>query len=270
MTKAFVDTTILTNALLKPSSNQPTKALLKKYSETQLPVYAIKEFKAGPLQTFAWFHDKLVLLGSFEKALKVLHGVSRSPRRYRTSTAIESIIEVVNATSRTPMSKLINTYGDSANLGSITTDCYRLAIKSLVYKAWKKRRKLTTLVVQDLDCYEEVDLVENRGLIDLRQLKCKVKTECCLADKLRSDPAKLKLLCDAVKDQPSKRENQKRGQILTDLLRKPKLQITEQMCRDLGDAIIVYFAPDDSVILTTNIIDHNDLAKALGKSVESP
>jgi hypothetical protein len=270
MSKAFVDTTILTNALLKPSSNQSSKDLLNKYSETQLPVYTIKEFKAGPLGNFAWFHNKLELLGSFRKAMGVLQGVSMSPSRYRVSTALEAIMEATYATGKTTAGELVGKYGALAEDEAMITDRYRLAIKDLVYKAWKKRRKMTTKVVQELSCYEELELKDNRGLIELKPTKCKVVSECCLADALRSNPGKLRKLCTAIQGQPRNREREKRYQILTDLLRKPKMLIDEKMCRYLGDAIIVYFAPDDATILTTNLKDHESLAAVLGKSVESP
>lgn len=270
MSKAFLDTTILTNALLKPSGNQATKSLLKKYNETQLPVYTIKEFKAGPLRNFAWFHNKLVLLGSFRKAMVVLHGVSRSPMRYRTSTAIEALIEAIYATENTTAGHLVQKYGSAASDEFMTTDRFRLAIKGLIHKAWKKRRKLTTHVVQELSCYEEVDPKDSRGLIDLKPYRCNPIRECCLASDLRSNPLNLKAMHNAVNNQPTNRERQKRSQILNDMIRKPKYLLTEKSCRYLGDAIIVFFAPNDSIILTTNLSDHEALANALGKTVEAP
>ena len=59
-------------------------------------------------------------------------------------------------------------------------------------------------------------------------------------------------------------------QVLSDLIRNPKRPMTQQMCRDLGDAFFALFAPDNAVILTTNRKDHEPLAHALGKKVESP
>ena len=60
MSKAFVDTTILTDSLLKDGAVAKTpKKGLKQFEITELPVYAIKEFKSGPLKNFKWFHNKL-------------------------------------------------------------------------------------------------------------------------------------------------------------------------------------------------------------------
>ncbi len=62
MNKAYVETTVLTNVLVKPSSAKEAvaKAALSRYEETLLPVYSIKEFKAGPLYHYSYIHDKLV------------------------------------------------------------------------------------------------------------------------------------------------------------------------------------------------------------------
>jgi hypothetical protein len=46
--------------------------------------------------------------------------------------------------------------------------------------------------------------------------------------------------------------------------------MSEKVCRDLGDAIIVFFAPADCVLLTTNKRDFEPLANALGKTVDLP
>jgi hypothetical protein len=51
---------------------------------------------------------------------------------------------------------------------------------------------------------------------------------------------------------------------------RTKVDITDEKCRDLGDAIFVALAPDDAVILTTNVRDHALLANAIGKKVKAP
>ena len=60
MNKAVVDTTILTDVLLNTGEVRANALnAISHYDETYLPVYAIKEFKAGPLKNFVW-----MLLGS--------------------------------------------------------------------------------------------------------------------------------------------------------------------------------------------------------------
>jgi hypothetical protein len=60
MKVAFVDTTVLTDILLKTDwQRERSVKALRSFRRTELPVYAIKEFKAGPLGHFVWLHNKL-------------------------------------------------------------------------------------------------------------------------------------------------------------------------------------------------------------------
>ena len=54
---AYVDTTILTDVLLKKGeAHDDALAALAKFDVTQLPLYAIKEFKRGPLNNYRWMY----------------------------------------------------------------------------------------------------------------------------------------------------------------------------------------------------------------------
>ena len=78
-------------------------------------------------------------------------------------------------------------------------------------------------------------------------------------------------LVAAIDSQPSKPENQRRRKVLKEMYRIPKRYVvTNQACRDLGDAIFALFAPADSTVLTTNLKDHLPLAQALGKTATEP
>jgi len=271
MKKAFIDTTVLTDALLKPHTKaKSAKKALKYYDITELPVYAIKEFKAGPLKYFIWFHNKLATLQSFTKALDALHGISRSPRRYYTSTAIEALREASHSIGNQTPKDLENKYGENAKLDKIHSDEYRSAIKVLVFKAWKRRRKITTDIVLPLTCYREESPYEKRGQIEHMPIRCQKDVECVLSKQLRDKKWRndIAALLVQIKSLEGKSENQKRAHALRKLYLNR--QISEKECRDLGDAIFVLFAPQDATILTTNIKDFEPLASALGKKVERP
>jgi len=142
-------------------------------------------------------------------------------------------------------------------------------------RAWKKRRQLTSTVVHELNCYPEGDIVEERGLIELGEVDCCPKDECCLAEELRRNPESLKKMKAAIADQTrkegnvQKKENVKRSQVLRNLIR-PSHKLTPKQCRYLGDAVFAYFCPPDAVILTTNTTDLIPLAEAVGKKAEAP
>jgi len=69
---------------------------------------------------------------------------------------------------------------------------------------------------------------------------------------------------------PVKPENSRRIKILKEFLKKKGHFVLEDKdCRGLGDVIFAIFCPNDAVVLTTNIVDHEPLAKVLGKKVET-
>src|SRR5579871_2392092 len=90
MSDAFVETTVLTDLLLKPGTakNARATAALRRYSKTLLPVYSIKEWKAGPLDYFAYLHDKLFVTGSLRKTFAAIAAL---PSGYRKSTSMEAL-----------------------------------------------------------------------------------------------------------------------------------------------------------------------------------
>jgi hypothetical protein len=272
MNKAFVDTTILANSLLKDDiTANVAKDALARFDITELPVYAIKEFKAGPLHKFKWFHNKLALTGSFDHSIAALHRMSLTPRRYTTATAIEALRTATDRLKHTNLLSLVKKYGVRANSDNVLCDQYRLTLKAKILKAWKFRRRLTTSIVVPLSCYEETGPYELQdGQIEIENLHCVVNKECCLAPVLRARLEELKKLRDAIIKEPKTAENDRRLRTLKDLIRKPKALVTEKACCNLGDAFFALFAPSDSVILTTNLKDHSALANALAKRAESP
>jgi len=273
MAKAFVDTTVLTNILLKSSdvSGKDAKALVARYRESELPVYAIKEFKSGPLRNFAWMHNKLAGTKSFFQAIAALQKMSLTPRRYTTATALEALREATRKLMKPQTAAdLAAQYGDSGSLDLFLCDQFQNALKASIYRAWNRRRQITTAVVGPLNCYQEAPPVEERGQIELNPVKCHPSSECCLADQLRRMISDINKLRDTLGEQPTKRENEKRAQALRSIARTPKRKFTEEMCRNLGDAYFVLFAPEGATILTTNSKDIGPLASVLNKSTEVP
>jgi|SRR5579859_513462 len=271
MAKAYVETTVLTDALLKPGSRALTAtATIRSFEESLLPVYAIKEMKAGPLHHYVWLHGKLVTTNSWSKTLEQLRKMATTPRRYWVSSAVEALEAAANKHKSTTLASLVKKYGESAKDDVVLCDRYRLALRSIIMRAWKQRRKLTSSVVQELDCYGETELVEERGLIELGDVRCKPKRECSLAHALKGNSEALQKLRTALERQEDKLENVKRLRVLKDLIRVPKQLLDEQKCRHLGDAFFAFFCPTDAVILTTNIKDIAPLAGSLGKSAQKP
>lgn len=269
---AFVDTTIVADALLKPGSalSSAAHAALRRYKRTELPVYAIRELKAGPIANMVWFHNKLVITGSYHKSIEALQRSSLTPRRYLTATALDALRASAYRTRTMTLTDLVRRYGENAKADAVDRDRCRLALRTLIAKAWLRRRQVTSDVVLPIPCYREVAPFEERGLLVIEPKACEPRPECSLAARLKERPEDLQRLRDAVDRGPSTPENKRRSKALRRLVRKPKTPMTFDDCRDLGDAFFAFFCPPDAAILTTNQRDHAPLAAALGKTVEIP
>ena len=263
MTDAYVETTILADILLKPKSSKRQKAIdaLARYDRTMLPVYSIKEWKAGALDYFAYLHDKLVETKSVAKTWRA---VAALPRTNRKDTSVEALAAAVSI-------KQPRTFAGAVDIDSVLADRYRLNLMQLIIRSWGRRRTITTEVVDELPCYvESAPRVGKDGYFDLRPTKCDPDQECCLGPLLKSQPARLEALREAISKTSNRNEDIKRRQALKLLLKRPKEKVDRETCRHLGDAIFAFFCPEGAVVLTTNLRDHKPLAESVGRSAEKP
>lgn len=269
MSKAYVETTVLTNALVKPGSTKEAQARagLARYTETLLPVYSIKEWKAEALDHYAYVHDKLVETRSLRFTFAAVNSLNpvKDARRHRTSLeALEAAAALEPALPNT--NPVAPTERDEE-----MADRYRLALESLILRSWDKRRKLTTATIQDLECYTETrPSIGKNGLFDLTPQQCDGDRHCCLWGNLTDRDDLLRALRDAIPENSTRYEDRHRRKVLKQLINTPKIPLDRDQCRWLGDAVFAFFCPDDAVILTTNIGDHQRLAKAIGKQAEKP
>jgi hypothetical protein len=161
--------------------------------------------------------------------------------------------------------------GKHSPLDEEAADRLRLATASLIIRSWRKRRKVTTEVIQDLECYTEAPpRVQKDGLFDLKPQQCDPEHECSLAAQLKARPEMLKALRDAIPENSIRREDRERRAVLKQLIRNSKSPLDRESCCKLGDAIFAFFCPETAVVLTTNLRDHKPLAEALGKNAEAP
>jgi hypothetical protein len=212
----------------------------------------------------------LVETNSFSATFASLQRLSGTPQRYLTSTSIEALRVSAYGSERTTLKHLSAKYGETAAFAAVQRDEYRLAIKNAVLRAWKRRRRITSEVVEPLSCYLEVGPYEIRGLLELQPVRCNAPDGCALSAKLRQSLDELKKMKQAVDAQVQKPENIHRARALKEIIRKPRSPVSEEKCRHLGDAMIALLAPTDAVILTTNKRDLAPLANALNKRVEKP
>jgi hypothetical protein len=264
MSDAFVETTVFTDILLKPGTpkQKRARAAFERFQHTLLPVYSIKEWKAGPLNYFAYVHDKLAFTKSLRKTLIAL---SSLPVGYRKNTSYEALAAAAVNERYVPMRR------SDASRDTEMADRYRLALRSLIIRSWRKRRYITSHVIQDLDCYTEVEpQIGKDGFFDLSPQYCERDRECCLSSRLKSEPHLLRALRDAIPETSVREEDRRRRKVLKQLINRPKDPLDREMCRALGDAIFAFFCPPGATVLTTNLKDHQPLARAVGKEAEKP
>ena len=270
MSKAFVDTTILADCLLKPSpAGEPSRKALAQFSTTLLPCFAIKEFKSGAFAGFVYAHNVLLEADSLTGALDRVHRLSRTPKRYLTSTAIEALRE---AHYTSLGDDLVSKYSSLADPDSAQAAKYRLSLKRLIIRAWKKRRSLTSHVVVELSCYPETPpVIKDRGRIELFDKNCEPIADCVLAAQMKKNVRALQQLIAATESKEHlSEEDKRRVTALRLMVRHTHRNIDDKRCRHIGDAVFAFFCPADATILTTNIRDHRLLASAVGKSAVSP
>jgi hypothetical protein len=227
------------------------------------------EFRSGPLYNFAWMHNQLAL-NSYAVALEKLQKMSRGPKRHLTSTSIQALQNAAGSISHLTVGDLEKKYGKEANPVQVLADEFRLVIKTKIFRAWSKRRSLTTDVIVELGCFAEREPLEEGKIVKLTPLKCTLLKTCSMVPHLIARPGDLDAMKTAVDASPPKEENKTRSEVLRHLTRTPKRPFDWNMCRRLGDAVFAFLAPPGSVILTTNVVDHKPLAQSLGKSVQSP
>jgi hypothetical protein len=258
--KAFVDTTILAEVLLKTGpSHDAAEQALKRYQQTLLPVFAIKEWKRGQLNKYVYIHNQLRRTGSFSETNLALSRLFYRPRSL--STAFEALARATLDLAAFPSASFSDTE---------MADRFRLAFKSLIYLSWEKRRSVTTDTVMDLECYVETGPRDQaNGQIDIQPRDCGGNQECCLAKELRAKKDNLRKLRDAI-PVSGRTEDSRRRQALKQQAVHPNSRFERKDCQALGDAVFAFFAPADAEILTTNLKDHLPLAEALGKSAASP
>ena len=268
MNRAYVETTILTNVLLKPGSKKQAAArsALSRYEETLLPVYSIKEWKAGPLD-----HYFLRSRQARGNALPRIHPISnkrlesgpRSSQKGYFGRSVGSSCYARPGRGGSPRRDL--------SRDEELADRYRLALASLIKRSWQKRRKVTTETIQDLECYTEAEpRIGKDGFYDLTPKECERDRECCLAERLKTNRDALVALRASIPENSRRYKDKNRRKVLKQLINTPKILLDRDQCRWLGDAVFAFFCPEDAVILTTNIGDHQRLAKAVGKRAEKP
>ena len=268
MSRAFLDTTIVVNILLKrDAAHHRCEIALRRFDTVSFPEYALKEMKSGALRAWMWLHNRCVSDGSFDRVIRAVQSISR--QRNMLHSALEAIAET-GSSKRMSMGSLAEKYGTAANEDVVHCDRMRLALRKRITVAWSRRYSFGAEISDRLSCFDDEEFAIRKGLIKFERLSCEWSRGCAIAKQMSQEPGKVAALRKIALSDPSRRENVKRAQVLRHVVRTPDRLINDSQCRSMGDAVFALLAPPDSVILTTNLRDHGPLAAALGKNAEEP
>jgi hypothetical protein len=259
----YLDTTVLVEALLKTlKQRRKAREAIREYSRSAVPVYAFKELKAGALDNYVLVHNKLAETGSYDKTMIWL---SRSKRRMNLmSTGIEALTAGRAAVIGSELAEAQT----SAETDQLIAEIVRLELRRIIQKAWHDRGKITTEVIQELDCFQQDAPYydDETGMIFNPNRKCPKEKDCSYAPGLRSRRGDLQILLEVIAGS-ARDEDTRRRRALHTLKNTPSRIFEDRLCRGLGDAYFALHCPKGATILTSNVKDHRSLANPLGREV---
>jgi predicted nucleic acid-binding protein len=258
-----LDTTILVEALFKTRPRrQRARAAVEAYAKSSLPVYAIKEMSGGALSNIIWLYNRLVETRSLARTYEAIAANIRRPNRVTTS------LEVLQAASESMTGEDLSDARTAAQTDRMQAEMHALSLRRIIQKGWRDRRRVTTEVVAELECFPEKApyIDEELGNMTIGKWGCPSRVDCTFAPRLRKRKSDLSLLIQAIKGK-KRREDVRRRKALHALKNTPNKRFDNDNCWGLGDAYFALNCPDNATILTSNPRDHAPLAEALGKTV---
>lgn len=259
----YLDTTVLIEALFKTGRRRrKARVAVQGFAKSLLPVYAIKEMSAGALSYAMWLYNRLSETHSMKKTYDAVTSNIKQPNRVTTS------LELLQATSEAFRGADFADARTPAQTDRMLAEMNALALRRIIVNGWRNRRKVTTDVVQELDCFPENPpyIDEELRIMTMGKSSCPSIRDCHYASELRKRPDDLNSLLQVLKGS-TRREDIRRRKALNVLTRTPKRSFDNDKCRWLGDAYFALNCPKNATILTSNQRDHAPLAEALGKSV---
>jgi hypothetical protein len=150
----------------------------------------------------------------------------------------------------------------------------------MIFDAWRKRRSVVKQIVQPLGCFSDSELELDGSLIRFPNNKpgCLERCACGAAIELKRCSNEVQMVVDALRPPPKKGtaepqekpETSNRRRALKEVLAQDSGKFPRKYCRAIGDAYFCVMAPNGAVLLTTNAVDFEPMAKVLNKTVVTP
>jgi len=261
-TKAYLDTSVYTDFLLKKSRRIILSEEFDKYANVALPAYAIKEFSKGPLQNYIYFYNLLAtctLSGVFD----TLHRENLTPRKHKLSTVLEFLANEWKKNKINILS-LQKKYGRAASDENLIKAQLMDSLNYLIRKAWRDRRKF--FILDELNCFSEGEIVSRNFLLKLNA-KCN-NNICSAAEHLAKDIPLLIRIRAFLANKKIYSDTSTKRYLLKQIIHKRISNIDKSKCRSFGDLYFIVRSESDSDIITTNRKDFEPLVNYLKKSIK--
>jgi hypothetical protein len=259
----YLDTTVLVEALFKTRPRRRrAREVVRTYEKSMLPVYAIKEMSLGALSNAVWLYNRLVETHSLTRTYDAIGASIKRPNRVATA------MELLHSASETMIGVDLSDARTFAQTDRLQAEMHALSLRRIIQNGWRDRRKVTTEVVDELDCFPEQApyIDEELNIMTMGENNCPARQDCQYAPKLRRRPSELDSLIKVIKGS-DRREDIRRRKALHVLKNTPNRKFENGDCRGLGDAYFALHCPQNTTILTSNQRDHAPLAEALGRTV---
>lgn len=270
MTGSFLDTTVVIHIAegVKPHSTKG-EAFIGANLPAEAPFYALRELLTGRVRILCDTHNALLAAENVAEALLGIHKSSCFAGRTK-NTKLEEIAKVMKSAFD------VNPTGDREQLKREMLQALAIKANSL----WRKSHRLKMVsLVQALACFND-GKVSYGSVGELtgpgNSFNCLMKERCAAAAYIYDNKSNLTKMIAALHPKnldskvANKNENTSRRKALKDLLSKGPKEFNKRGCRALGDAYFAAMCPPGSVVVTSNMDDHEPLCLALGKKAKEP
>lgn len=256
MIEAYLDTTVLVELCIKNGPDaRSIREVISKYDHVSVAAYALKEFRTGSLSDMVAFHDKIVGdangIGDIFKILDDLDPAGF--RRYRQKIALQVMKSLGDRIPRDePVGSVVRHLRDS--------------LYTLIRDAWDDAHELGP-TIEHIACYDDIGPSYDEVTGRFQMPVCwpaPPREGCCVALRAHSCDGVERVVAALASD--SKGETRDRVAALRVLPQK----VTRHQCRHLGDFAVVFYAPANADVLSTNDRDFIQLCHILGKSFRNP
>jgi hypothetical protein len=267
--EAFLETTAVVDLLFKDrAARNPIQELLKKYEVKYSAQYVRMEVKRGVLSHFVYLHNKAVECKTFAEVQSSVSGLSSTPLKNKLSTVLKALEDFYREFEKTQLSEIEPTQRPAQFMKIMLAAFLRVRIK----RFWSAFERLVDVVLDGAECYKRHIILmppeyDGRVFDNTLSICDRFKPGICrIKDLCKENQTVLYSIHEALnREKTPDMETVRRTSAIKAVLRVPDRDILRKVCWQLGDAVIILEAPENSHIINGNPKHYDPLCKAAGK-----